>query len=44
MNEVFINALIARIKADEMTIEQVPIPYREAVKTILECEDNVANT
>ena len=44
MNEVLINALIARIKAGQMMIEQIPIPYREAVKTILECEDNVANT
>jgi hypothetical protein len=32
MNEVLINALVARIKAGQMTIEQVPIPYREEVK------------
>jgi len=31
MNEVIINALFARIKAGQMTIEQVPIPYQEVV-------------
>ena len=28
MNDVFINALVERIKVDEMTIEQVPILSR----------------
>lgn len=32
MNEVLINALVARIQAGQMTIEQVPIPYQEEVK------------
>lgn len=32
MNEVLINALVARIKAGQMTIEQVPVPYREEVE------------
>ena len=34
MNEVFINALVSRIKSEpnKMTIEQVPIPYRELVQ------------
>ncbi len=32
MNEIFINALIARINTGEMTIEQVPIPYREEIE------------
>ena len=32
MNEVLINALVARIKAGQMTLEQVPIPYKEEVK------------
>ena len=32
MNEIFINALVERIKAGQMTLEQVPIPYREEVK------------
>ena len=32
MNEIFINALVERIKAGQMTIEQVPIPYKEEVK------------
>lgn len=31
MNEIFVNALVARIKAGHMTIEQVPIPYQDAV-------------
>lgn len=35
MNDVFINALVERIKADEMTIEQVPMPYREEVESKL---------
>lgn len=39
MNDIFINALIARIKVDEMTIEQVPIPYREAVQEKLEASE-----
>ena len=32
MNEIFINALVERIKAGQMTLEQVPIPYREEVE------------
>ena len=36
MNEVLINALVARIKAGKMTIEQVPIPYQEEVRVRLE--------
>ena len=32
MNEIFVNALAERIKAGEMTLEQVPIPYRKAVE------------
>ena len=32
MNEILINALVERIKAGQMTIEQVPIPYREEVE------------
>jgi hypothetical protein len=36
MNEVLINALVARIKADMMTLEQVPIPYRETVQNRLD--------
>jgi hypothetical protein len=31
MNEALIVALAARIKAGQMTIEQVPIPYQDAV-------------
>jgi len=39
MNEVLINALTARIKAGQMTLEQVPIPYQESVQQKLEGED-----
>ena len=38
MNEVLINALTARIKAGQMTLEQVPIPYQESVQQKLERE------
>lgn len=38
MNEVLINALVARIKAGQMTIDQVPIPYQEAVRQRLDDE------
>jgi len=40
MNEILLNALVARIKAGQMTIDQVPIPYQEAVKIKLEESDN----
>lgn len=36
MNEVLINALANRVKAGDMKLEQVPIPYREQVGTVLE--------
>lgn len=36
MNEILINALIARIKAGHMTIEQAPIPYQKEVGKRLE--------
>ena len=39
MNEVLINALVARIKAGQMTLEQVPIPYQQAVEQKLEGEE-----
>lgn len=32
MNEILIQALLARIKAGHMTIEQAPIPYQEVVE------------
>lgn len=32
MNEILIQALLARIKAGHMAIEQVPIPYQEVVE------------
>ena len=39
MNDIFINALLSRIKAEDMTIEQVPIPYQEEVQDLLEQYD-----
>jgi len=36
MNEILIQALLARIKAGQMTIQQVPIPYQEEVRVRLE--------
>jgi hypothetical protein len=38
MNEILIQALLARIKAGLMTVEQVPLPYQETVQTKLEQE------
>ena len=38
MNEVFINALVARIRAGDMTIVQVPIPFRVSVGNKLQEE------
>lgn len=40
MNDVLINALVARVKAGQMTIDQVPIPYQEAVRIKLEESNN----
>lgn len=31
MNEILIQAFVEAIKNERMTIEQVPIPYKEAV-------------
>ena len=36
MNDILINAFVARIKAEDMTIEQVPIPYKEVVEEAIE--------
>lgn len=38
MNEILIDAFVARIEADMMTLDQVPIPYQESVKRELEKE------
>ena len=40
MNEILINALVARIKAGMMDPEQVPIPYQESVLQKLEGEED----
>lgn len=40
MNDIFINALLSRIKAEDMTIEQVPIPYQEVITELLEVEED----
>ena len=39
MNEILLQALLARIKAGQMTIEQVPIPYQGAVQSKIESGD-----
>ena len=36
MDNVFLMALANRIKAGQMTIDQVPLPLREQVQAILE--------
>jgi hypothetical protein len=38
MNEVFLKCLANRIKAEQMTIEQVPEVYRAEVQRLLETE------
>ena len=38
MNEILLQALLARIKAGQMTIEQAPIPYQEELQARLEEE------
>lgn len=32
MNEILIQALLARIKAGQMTIQQVPFPYQPIIE------------
>ena len=44
MNEILINALVERIKAEQMTLEQVPIPYQEEVRVRLEQDGAVKGT
>ena len=39
MNDILINALVARIRAGQMTIQQVPVPYQQAVEQKLEGEE-----
>lgn len=39
LNEVLINALAARAKSGELTIEQVPVPYQEEVQNIIEKQE-----
>lgn len=36
MNEIIIHALANSVKLGQMTIEQVPIPFKEAVQEQLE--------
>ena len=38
MNEIIIQALANSVKLGQMTIEQVPIPMREAVEEVLSNE------
>jgi hypothetical protein len=39
MNEVFISALVERIKVEQMKLGQVPIPYREVIEEKLRDEE-----
>jgi hypothetical protein len=39
VNEILINAFVARIKASMMDPEQVPIPYQEVIMELLEVEE-----
>ncbi len=41
MNEILIQALLARIKAGLMSIEQVSIPYQEEIRIRLEQDGDV---
>jgi hypothetical protein len=36
VNDVILNALLARIKAGQMEVEQAPVPYQEELQTRLE--------
>ena len=36
MNDILFSALIARIRAGQMTIEQAPVPYQEELQIRLE--------
>lgn len=36
MNDILVSAFVARIKAGDMTLEQVPIPFQDAVQAKLE--------
>ncbi len=40
MEEIIINAIIARIQAGQMAIEQAPIPYQGELQTRLEQEES----
>ena len=40
MNEILIQALLARIKAGQMTIEQAPVPYQGELQARLEQEES----
>lgn len=39
MNEVLINALLARIRAEQMTVEQAPVPLQEVIAERLLVEE-----
>jgi len=40
MNDILFSALIARIRAGQMTIEQAPIPYQGELQARLEQEES----
>lgn len=39
-NLILVDGFVVRIKANMMTLEQVPIPYKKAVRIKLEKSDN----
>ena len=40
MDNVFLMALAQRINNNQMTIEQVPLPYKEQVQALLDGDSN----
>ena len=39
MNEVLVNSLYQRVKSGQMTIKQVPIPFKDLMQELLELEE-----
>ena len=39
MNEVLVNSLYQRVKSGQMTVKQVPIPFKDLVQELLDLEE-----
>lgn len=39
MSEILINSLYERVKSGQMTIKQVPIPFKHLVQELLDLEE-----